>query len=381
VKFLGVKVIKFIDRFIGNVLCLVLAIFSFFKRKKVSDVRNILVMQFWGIGETLLTLPAIKALKQKHPKAKIVILATPRNKDIYESSSYYDKLNIISLNPFSITEFILKNRNKFDVVVDMEEYLNISAIIALFVGAKRVGYSHGLRSLLYTDKVEYKDKQHVTDTFLDLARKLGAKLRISRLEKLTVTARDKKVVDALLKKLKISKKKTLIGIVPGAAESAKSRMWPEDRFAKLADKIIEKYKANVIFIGSGYERNLIGNIQDKMKQKSWNIAGRISLKQAFYLIELCNLFISNDTGPMHIAAAQGVRTIGLFGPNLPVRFGPFGKKNISLYKGKTCKYSPCINVHRGQVPDCLYSKRSKDYQKCMKAIEVNDVLRAVSKLL
>jgi heptosyltransferase-2 len=84
---------------------------------------------------------------------------------------------------------------------------------------------------------------------------------------------------------------------------------------------------------------------------------------------------------MHIAAAQRVKTIGLFGPNLPDRFGPFGKRNIPVYKGKICKHSPCINVHKGQIPDCLYSKMSQDYQKCMKAIQVSDVLRAVSKLL
>ncbi|MBI2653126.1 glycosyltransferase family 9 protein, partial [Candidatus Woesearchaeota archaeon] len=92
-------------------------------------------------------------------------------------------------------------------------------------------------------------------------------------------------------------------------------------------------------------------------------------------------FIGNDAGPMHIAAAQGVKTIGLFGPNLPIRFGPYGKGNTSLYKGYNCEFSPCINVHKGQVPDCLYPRNSNDYQKCMKNISVNDVLKEVEKLI
>jgi heptosyltransferase-2 len=364
------------------VLCLILSPFALLKKKKeATSLRNVLVMQFWGIGETILTLPAIKALRQRFPKANITVLATPRNKAVYESFNTYSRLKIINLNPFSIAMFILKNRNKFDLVVDMEEYLNISSIIALFVGTKRVGYSHGIRSLLYTDKVVYDDSQHVTETFSELVRKVGAKHSVSKLEKLIINTNDKKVVENLLNKLGISKRDKIIGIVPGAAESAKSRMWPEHNFAKLADKLAEKYKAKIIFVGGGYERNLIANIQDLMKQKSWNLAGRITLKQAFYLIELCKLFISNDTGPMHIAAAQGVKTIGLFGPNLPIRFGPFGKNNIPIYRGKVCKYSPCINVHKGQIPDCLYSRMSSDYQKCMKAIKISDVLRAATKLL
>ena len=104
-----------------------------------------------------------------------------------------------------------------------------------------------------------------------------------------------------------------------------------------------------------------------------NLAGKMSLREFFAFIEKCNLVVSNDTGVMHIAAAQGVKTIGLFGPNLPVRWGPFGKGNISLYKGEVCKFSPCINVHKGEVPECRFG----DDNKCMKEINVEDVLEYI----
>ena len=94
-------------------------------------------------------------------------------------------------------------------------------------------------------------------------------------------------------------------------------------------------------------------------------------------MEKLNWFIGNDAGAMHIAAAQGAKTIGLFGPNIPLRFAPYGKNNISIYKGEICEFSPCINVHKGEVPDCLYPKHSGDYQKCMKNIKVEDVLDKV----
>ena len=94
----------------------------------------------------------------------------------------------------------------------------------------------------------------------------------------------------------------------------------------------------------------------------------------FYLIEKCNLFVGNDSGPMHIAAAQKVKTVGLFGPNLPERFWPYGKGILLFTRAIIAYFSPCINVHKGQVPDCLFSKNSTDYQKCMKNIKVEDVL-------
>ena len=142
-------------------------------------------------------------------------------------------------------------------------------------------------------------------------------------------------------------------------------------------------KNKIIFIGNDEEKELIDNLIKKInnKNKVINAVGLFDLKTVFYLIEKCNLFIGNDAGPMHIAAAQGVKTIGLFGPNLPVRFGPYGKGNIGIYKGYNCKFSPCINVHKGQVPDCLFPKNSEDYQKCMKNIKVSDVIKKVTKLI
>jgi len=112
-----------------------------------------------------------------------------------------------------------------------------------------------------------------------------------------------------------------------------------------------------------------------------NTAGSLSINELFCLIENLDIIITNDTGPLHIASAQQTKTIGLFGPNSPVRFGPYNKEDISIYKKESCKFSPCINVHKGKVPDCLYPKKSADYQKCMKAIKVEEVMKAVEKLL
>ena len=106
-----------------------------------------------------------------------------------------------------------------------------------------------------------------------------------------------------------------------------------------------------------------------------SLAGKTSIKQTFRIIGKCRILIGNDSGPMHIGAAMGTPTIGLFGPNLPVRWRPFGKKNRYVYKPIKC--SPCINVHLGKVPECRYGKDNR----CMKLIEVKDVMEAVDSII
>ena len=379
-----IGLIKFMDRHVGEFVCSFLGLFN--KDKKIENpaaAKKILIIQLWGIGETILTLPAIEALRKRFPNSDIDALTTQRNKDVYFGNKKISKVITIKLNPFSWINFILKNMKKYDLVIDMEEYLNASAIMSFFIGKNAVGYSHGARANLYNVKVKYNDGQHAVQTFLDLARALGADYNSRALPKLNFSAKDKKFVDLFFKRNKLTGRKLIVCVSPGAAESAKARIWPIERYSELCDEIIQRHDAKIIFIGGASEEGMVNNIQNNMdfKGNSVNSAGKISLIQLFYLVGKCKIFIGNDSGPMHVAAAQKIKTIGLFGPNLPVRFGPYGEGNLGLYKGYNCEFSPCINVHKGQVPDCVFPKTGSDYQKCMKNIGVGEVLREVETML
>ncbi len=373
----SVKLIKFLDKYIGSLSCLFLSAFSIFSGKKSSDFRNILAIQLWGLGETVLTLPAIEALKQKYKKSSIDVLVTDRNKEVYFKNKDIDNVRVLGLNPVSIILFMLGNFKKYNVVIDMEEYLNVSSIIAFFVGKRRIGFSHGVRSNLYTDEIIYNDKQHVVYTFSDLLKPLGIKKKVDKLNKLNYSRKDIINVDKLLKKFGIGKKDFIVGFGVGAAESAKSRMWPKERFAKVADYLIKRYNAKIILIGNNEEKKFINELQSLMENKndSFNAAGLINAMEMFYLIEKCRLFIGNDSGPMHVAAAQGVKTIGLFGCNLPVRFRPFGKNSYYLYKKGS--QDACINVHKGEVGECKFGRENA----CVKKIQAENVISLVDKVL
>ncbi|MFH1642683.1 MAG: glycosyltransferase family 9 protein [Nanoarchaeota archaeon] len=374
---MNIKLIKFIDKYIGFVLCFLLGIVNILFIKKKYSANKILILQFWGVGETILTLPAINALKKRYPKSNISLLCTKRNQDVYFENEAVEKLIVNELNPAAIMMFILKNFKKYDLVIDFEEYLNISALIAFFTGRYSTGFSGQIRSNLYNKKVRYNDNQHVVLTHLDLIRLVDVKDVPNSLIRLNYSKKDKMNCDKLLIEHNITQKHYLIGFGAGLAESAKSRRWPKDKYAKLAAALY-KNNSKFLFFGMEEEKALIEEIIMLINNKTVidnciNLAGKSTLREAFYLIEKCRLFISNDTGTLHIAAAQGVKTVGLYGPNLPLRWGPVGEGNISIYKGKICKYSPCINVHKGQVPECRFGQDNK----CMKAIKVDEVLKLI----
>ena len=368
------KIEWIIDKAIGSFLSFVLGGVSkilFSNKKQIKNPKNIAVIKLWALGDSVMSLPMIKSLKEEHPHSKITVITRDKNAHVYENQNFIDK--IILFEPRNLKK-ILNLFKKFDLSIDCEPYLKISGLFSWFCAKNRIGFSHTIRSWLYTHPVKFNDKQHQVLTYMDLIKKLGINNSPKKLVKLPYSVGDKKQINELLKKQSISKNDKIIGFCIGTAESAKHRSWPAENFAKLADKSIEKKKAKIIFVGSPGESKQIEKIRSMMRLSSINLAGKTSKTSLFYLAERCNLFISNDTGPMHVAAAQGTKTIGLFGPNLSVRFAPFGKNNVSVEKNLSCR--PCINVHKGELPSKCKNKRY-----CMNLISVNDVYKEVNKLI
>ncbi|MBD3164396.1 hypothetical protein GF323_04295 [Candidatus Woesearchaeota archaeon] len=376
----GVGVIKFTDKVFGSLLAFILSLFSGKKEIEPDKAKKILFIQLWSIGETILTLPAVLSVKNTYKNTGIYVLATKRNRDVYLSAM--PEINIITLrlNPLSIILAIFHNFRKFDLVIDLEEYLNASAVMSFFLGKQRVGFSTGIRSKLYNSAKDYDGQQHVVDTFLGLVKIIDVK-PVNSLPRLSYNKEIEEKIQAIMRK--IPKNAKAIAIAAGAAESAKSRMWPANKFAELSKQLLEKLGCFLIFLGSEKEKSLVNDIIKKIDKtnKTINTAGRISVAELFCLIDKVDLLIANDTGPVHIASAQKTKAIALFGPNLPKRFGPYQNYSISIYHPEACGYSPCINVHLGKVPDCLYPENSKDYQKCMKSIQVKEVFKAVEKVI
>jgi heptosyltransferase-2 len=329
-------------------------------------------MIFWALGDSVLSLPMIEGLRKNFPESRIDVLANKRNFGIFYENKDID--NIIDFNPFNPFALI-KLFGKYDICIDTEPVLNFSALLGWLTGGYTTGFIHGFKSLIYSKAVPYNNDQHMVQNYLDLMRATGAKYDTDRLVRLETAKSEKESVEQFLKENNISKKDILVGITPGVGQEVRTRIWPLDRMAELADRLIGKYNAKVIIIGGPDNKETMNEMIGLMKHKPLTSTG-LNLRQVFYLIEKCKIYISTNTGPMHIAAAQQARTIGLFGPTSPVLWGPYGKNNIAIYHPPKCGCSPCMDTVNRKFLPCF----NKNSQECMKNISVDEVFEAFENL-
>ncbi|AIJ04915.1 glycosyl transferase family protein [Methanocaldococcus bathoardescens] len=363
-----ISILRSVDKYIGNLIISFLSIFKTKTHKNLINKKpkNVLIIRLWTLGESLLTLPMIKRLKENGHN--ISVLVTKRSKGVFENVDFVDE--IIDFENFWE---VLKKFKKYDVVIDTEPYLNISAILGWFLGRNVIGFKGLFRDKLYDFKIEYNDKIHAVYNFCNMLRPFGIDYKPERLVPLKYTEKDKKNVDKLLKKHNLNDKK-IIGIHCGTAETAPWRSWKKEKFAKLIEKLVED-GFYVVLTGSKGDceanEKVLNLVDNKFKDKVFNFAGKTNLREFACLLTKFEVFVSNDTGPMHLSAAMGTKTVGLFGPNLPERFAPFGEGNIAIYKAGSLDCSPCINVHKGEFKECKLNG------KCMDLIEVEDVYNVV----
>jgi heptosyltransferase II len=334
-----------IDKIVGDVLCVVIYVFFLpLRKKRFNKVKKILVVKLWAIGESVLTLPMIQKLSEGfESSAEIDVLVRNQNIDVFTGQPFISK--IILFERGSIIKIVRLFRS-YDIVIDAEPFFRISSIVSRWLGKTTIGFDHGVRSILYDQAVHYNDQQHVVRTYLDLLKKVRLDISDVLLVSLKYSREDEERINDLLLRNNFFSDDNIICLSPGSSISAQGRRWPLHRFIELSKRLSD---AGYLILLIGDEKdNIIINKTDLSGIHTLNLAGKVSLKELFFLIRKCTLFIGNDSGPMHIAAAQGIKTIGLFGPNTPVRFAPYGKNNRFIYKQRS---TPLINVHKGEVPD------------------------------
>ncbi len=358
---------KFIDKYIGGLLCLLFYPLKFVRNStKAVEPRKILFVKLWAIGESVLTLPTIDAIRKRYGDfVRIDVLTRKKNSDVYTDNAIITSVHILTF--FRLPSFFLFFHH-YDLAFDLEPFFRLSAILTFLFSKRSIGFSHGVRSILYDVKVHYNDKQHVVQTYLDLARSIGIHTDYSRLIPLGFSRHERGGVDDLLRKHHLIDK-VLIGFAPGSGGSAQGRRWNWANYRAFIERFQEDFPTTFIVVGAQSDKQVSEKIAADLPNVI-NAAGKFTLKELFYLMTKFHLFIGNDSGPIHIAAAQGVPTLGLFGPNTPVRFAPYGPRNRYIYKGT----NPVINVHKGDIPDI-------DREQSMEKITVADVLSVAQTMI
>ena len=334
----------------------------FKKRIKENEIKKILVIRIDEIGDVLLTTPVLRALRKRFPDAGIDVLIKNDTKELLDDNPNIDKLILCeqpwlkkSINLFYYISLIRKLRKeKFDLAIEIHpDARNI--FLGFFSARYVIGHKfRGLGFLLDKATNSNPCKEHIIQLNLDVVRLIGADSN----DELDIDY-GKKNLQKAKSLIKIAKGK-IICINPGAGRA--NKLWLNDKWAKLADALIEKYKAQIIFVGSYEEQGLIKDIQSYMKNKdqSINMAGKTTLLDLAALIKMCKLLIATDSGPLHIARAVKTPLIGLYGTVDPKIWGYNDK-----YSRIVCKASK-FDENRGKV--------------MMDLIQVEDVLREVKDL-
>ncbi|MGB5218933.1 MAG: lipopolysaccharide heptosyltransferase II [Smithella sp.] len=336
-----------------------------------KGLNKILIRGANWIGDAIMTLPAVASIRATYPQAHIAILAKPLVADIYKIFSDLDEI-IIYENKFDhpmgvfALALILRDK-KFDAAILLQNAIE-AAIIALAARIPvRAGYDSDARGLLLSHSVRRTKeirKVHQVDYYLEMVKTLGC-VPVNREMHLEDRINPPDVQEILGKFLPDTQK-TVIGIAPGATYGP-AKKWFPDRFAAVADRLSEKYSAQVILMGGKADAETARDVQRLAGTKFINLCGKTSVREAVSLISQCKLFISNDSGLMHVAGALNVPTVAIFGSTNPVTTSPAGRRSMIVRQDVPC--SPCLK------------KECPSDFRCMKLISIEDVLQAVSKLL
>lgn len=385
---MNIRTMRFIDKYPGILTCFLFTIssklFSLFRndpRYNASDkIEKILMLKFWGMGSIMLATPAIRAVKERYPKAKIIFLTFSQNKDICNSFGLIDE--IITINPSSFLRFTSEavkalfylRKIRLDLAIDLEFLARFSSIMTYLSGARKTAefYSDVLwRGDLSKIRVHYNCYFHVTENFLNLVRILGIKERSQSLSRPFVDVEAKNKIDSVFSSYNISRNDTVIIVNINSSDMARERRWPKEKFALLIDRLLEEYSLKIILIGGKDDKDYVDNFLGliKFKDKVLNMAGRTNIKELIALLERCVIFISNDSGPLHIAEALDIPTVSFFGPETPVLYGPRGDRHLVYYKNLLC--SPCMNIHNNKLVNCLMDNR------CMTSIDAEAVYASI----
>ncbi len=353
-----------------------------------KDLNNkkVLFIRLSSLGDLILTLPTLKAIKDRYPRAHIAWLVQGALQDVLSGNPYLDE--IISVDLLSVTDKyatpttwlkggirFLHNLRKaqrifqekrFDVVLEFQALFKSGIFAFLNRGAERYGFKNAreLSHLFLTRPTFIKDKsRHAVYNYLQFARYFDCPTDEIGFP-IYIPPEDEAYIDRLL--LQEGIKPGDLTIFLSATARWRSKFWEQEVFARLGDELVRRYGAKLIFSGLPSEVGYLQVIREMMQEDAIIMAGRTNIKQFFALVRRCRLYVGVDSGAMHAAAAFGIPVVALFGPSNPRWIGPFGQE-----KGIIRLDLPCAPCNKRDCPD----------RSCMRGITPEMVLEKVEEVV
>ncbi|CAN5475036.1 glycosyltransferase family 9 protein [soil metagenome] len=356
--------------------------------KDKPTAKTILVIRYRFIGDTILTVPFLRNLREAYPDARIDVLTGPKSGEVLDGCPYIDSQIVYDTTRFhkydsgagktrSFASYVWQLRkNKYDLVFVLKRSFS-SALLAFLTGAqRRVGYAlegsgQLARNLLLTDRVPWREDIHEVDSL------------VSVLESIKITVpQEKRALESWVSPSELAKVHEL-GLLPPAASNSKKlvlihaaaahpdKLYPLSSWASLIKRLYIELDLIPVFSGDKQDTALYQELAalSGLESVAVNFAGRLSLRESMALYSLMSLAVCVDSGPAHLCAAAQVPTIAIFGPTDPVRWQPYGEANAAVFDSslpcrpcnyhKVCHNRECLTE---LSPDVIFEKCLNMYQ-------------------
>jgi len=337
---------------------------------------NILIVKLSAVGDVIHTLPSLAALRKCFPDAHITWVVEEAAADIVRDHPDLDRVIVSRRKGWwkeirsgrlrkplgEIKTFLRDLRDRdFDLVIDFHGLFKSAILVFLSRGRRKIGYDsyQELSGLFYNEKIPEDMNKHAVDRYLDFSGYLGAAMMQPEF-KIAIGEENRKRVDELLKAQGIAG--AFIALNPVAYWDTK--LWEDERFAALCDRIDEAYGIPVVL--TGQQSPSLEKIRSLSRRGVINLEGQTTLKDLAELYRRAMLLITTDSGPMHLAAAMGTPVVALFGPTDSKRTGPYGPGHHVIREPLSC--APC------------FLKKCRE-MTCMRSITVEMVFKATEAVL
>jgi heptosyltransferase-2 len=334
---------------------------------------KILVRATNWVGDAVMSIPALGAIRGRWPRAEITILGRAWVADLYRGQGYADHLLVFDhagrhRGLMGRVRLISElRRERFDVALLLQNAFEAAWLASRARIPVRIGYNRDARGFLLTRAVRTprpgEIPAHESYYYLELLRRAGWIEQLGNLERieLRVDPAAHERAETILLRGGARRGARRVALAPGAAYGS-AKCWPPERYAALADRAIADFDADVILFGTVAEREVAQRIAAAMRHRPITLVGETSIGDMPALLAGCHLFIGNDSGAMHVAAAVGLPVVGIFGPTDPAGTAPVTPRFTMVRQAVSC--SPCFLRH------CPVDHR------CMTRIEVDAVYGA-----
>jgi len=375
----GNRWVRAIDRWVGG---LVVAVLGLFKGRGIPldnrIPRKILLLKLNALGDTLLFLTVVRALKEKWHDVEITYVGSIFNEELLRRHPDLDRLKIIDLGRLIRTPLYLLNfvrdlrKDYYDLLLDGSQWERIAAML---VGLSRSGFRIGFRTAgqwkhsVYHVSVPHRRDRHEIHCFHDLLKPLGIAVSEEVRPALVVVDRDRERLDALLRDL-VPQDAPILLLHPGCGEHGELRQWPLENYRQLGLRWLNEHEhGRVVISGVGGEIEMCETLRDRLSERTVSLAGSLDIGISSALLQRTSVLVCGNTGIMHMASALGVPTVAIHGPTDPVKWGPLNGNAIVVQSPLDC--APCLYLGHEYACDC---------PKCMEAISVDAVWNAMKEL-